>query len=451
MGGAASRIGASTAAKTPAYRHVLPKRHVDADVYTLALERTAYIMDTFDKVIVAFSGGKDSTAVLNVALEVAHSSPRFARHLPLRVVFCDEEAIPYETEQFVRRTAQRDDVSLEWYCIPFEARTACSRKQPFWYPWAPEDEADWCRPLPPEAITSLAGFPMHPASARLYWPDANGLLADPADGNTAQLMGIRAQESLTRHRAVTLYKTDNYIIRYTGKTSRGNIWKTYPVYDWMTEDVWTAPARFGWDYNAAYDKMEMAGVSRSAQRCSPAFGEEPIQKLWVFQTCFPEVWDKMVARVPGAAAAARYARTELYGFNTSPERPDGVGWPQFIAHYVAKHGDVTPQVADRIGSIIRRHYRRSRLPILAVAPCPETGVSWEFLLAIAMRGDFRERRQESHRVEHDEHGRGYSAKSWLRYAAELDATIAAGKFPELGFPGPPPVGYLPGYVTQPGP
>jgi predicted phosphoadenosine phosphosulfate sulfurtransferase len=50
---------------------LLPRRPVDADVYTLALERSAYTFEHFDHVAVSFSGGKDSTAVLNVALEVA--------------------------------------------------------------------------------------------------------------------------------------------------------------------------------------------------------------------------------------------------------------------------------------------------------------------------------------------------------------------------------------------
>ena len=420
---------------TPNWRHVLPRHHLDTDVYTLALERTAYLMENFDRVIVAFSGGKDSTATINVALEVAHSDPRFERHLPLRTVFCDEEAIPVETADYVRRMGQRDDVALEWYCLPVKHRNACSRKHPNWWPWAPESEHLWCRPMPDEGITSLPGFPLNPPSARWSWPDVNGLLADPADGNTAQLMGIRAAESLTRHRAVTLYKTDNFIIKYTGPTSRHNIWKAYPVYDWTSKDVWTAPALKGWDYNHAYDRLEMAGVSIHQQRCSPAFGEEPIQKLQTFASCFPEVWEKMVDRVPGAAAAARYSRTELYSFGKQPEKPPGLPWPEFIAHYLGKHEPATTaQIATRVHSIIRRHYRRITLPILPTAPCPETGVSWNFLLMIASRGDFKERKQEAHKVDLDEQGR-YSAKSWNRYITEMRAILAAGTQDELAYPG----------------
>ncbi len=319
---------------------MLPRKTVDADVYTLACERTAYLFDNFDHVLIWFSGGKDSTAVLQVALDVAHSDPRFERHLPLRVLHQDEEAIPYETEEYVRRIAQRPDVDLEWYCLPLRHRNACSRSSPWWWPWAPESRDQWCRPLPPEAITELAGFPIYPQEARLSAPDANGLFAGPERGNTAMLFGIRAQESLTRARAVQRIGGQeglNYVIKLDGGTSHGNLFKAYPVYDWTTQDVWTAPAQFGWDYNSAYDRMEMAGVGHSIQRCSPAFGEEPLQKLYTYAQCFPEVWDKMIDRVPGVGAAVRYALTELYSYRDRPAKPPGLPWPEFIRHYLEKH------------------------------------------------------------------------------------------------------------------
>ena len=118
-------------------------------------------------------------------------------------------------------------------------------------------------------------------------------------------------------------------------TNRGHLRKVYPIYDWTTEDVWLAPATFGWDYNRAYDAMEMAGVAPNLQRVSPAFGEEPLQKLWTFAVCFPEVWDRMQSRVPGAAAAARYALTELYSFRQRPPKPAGMPWSEFVLHYLS--------------------------------------------------------------------------------------------------------------------
>jgi predicted phosphoadenosine phosphosulfate sulfurtransferase len=59
------------------------KEYLDANVYDKAIERINHIYDSFDKIVVSFSGGKDSTAVLNCVLNVARERNR----LPLKVVF----------------------------------------------------------------------------------------------------------------------------------------------------------------------------------------------------------------------------------------------------------------------------------------------------------------------------------------------------------------------------
>lgn len=417
------------------------KVDLDEDVYTLAVKRMQHVYERFDHVWVSFSGGKDSTAVLNVALEVARSDPKYARHLPLRVVFFDEEAIPYETEQYVRRVAALPDVNLEWMCLPVQHRNACSRKHPYWWPWAPESQHLWCRPLPPEAITTIPGFDAWPAETRMSIPDANGLFCQPQRGNTAVLMGIRAQESLTRLRAVRRVaagEEHNWIIAYDGATSRRNAWKVYPVYDWTTQDVWTAPALRGWDYNTSYDNLEMAGISASDQRCSPAFGEEPIRKLYTYATCFPDVWAKMVDRVPGVGSAYRYSTTELYGYRTRPEKPAGMTWPDFLTHYVAMHGYAVPKVIDRVKYLLGYHYKKTSDPIVRKTHHPVSGISFDFLLMIAMRGDFKERKQPgSYQVRPDD-DEGMR-KRYRQYTTELADTITQGLFHELGHPLPIPV------------
>lgn len=413
---------------------------LDTDVYTLARERMEYVYDTYDTVIVSFSGGKDSTAVLNVALETVHSHPRFARHLPLKAVFFDEEAIPFQTEEYVRRVHQRDDVDMTWYCLPIQHRNACSRKHPYWWPWAPESRELWCRPLPPEAVTTMPGFPLDPPQARLTNPDLNGLMAPFHYGNTALLMGIRASESLIRHRAVTRVGRgcdNNWITPYTGATAQGNLWKAYPIYDWTTGDVWTAPAVRGWDYNRSYDHLEMAGVSHHNQRCSPAFGEEPLQKLHTYATCFPDVWAKMVNRVPGVGAAYRYALTELYCYRDRPEKPHGMTWPEFLTHYLVKHELYTGKVAARVRESMTRHYKITADPLVFKARHPATGCSFDFLLMLAMRGDFKKRKQEAGAMPSTDDLEG-NRKIWHRYADELAATISSGAFHELGHPRPAP-------------
>lgn len=410
----------------------LPRMQVDTDVWTLALERTAHAMTIFDQVAVAFSGGKDSTAVMNVALEVAHSDQKFARHLPLRCVFYDEEAIPQETADYVERISKREDVALEWLCLPVQHRNACSRHHPYWWPWAPEDEAKWCRPLPEQAITRQDGFPIWPQEARLTIPHATGLL-NTGRSSLGLLMGIRAQESLIRTRAVTRREHENYIIHLKPDScstcTAGNIWKVYPIYDWTTADIWTATGNLHWDYNRAYDLLEMAGISAHKQRCSPAFGEEPLEKIHTYAQCFPDVWAKMAERVPGIGAAHRYALTELWCYRDRPDKPAGMPWPTFLLDYVYQFKEPErTMVTERLRDLIRRHYRRTTHPILPKTHHPVSGVCWDFLLMIAMRGDFKRRKQEKLTFDQD-------PRLWGRYARELAALTAAGvTADELGHP-----------------
>src|SRR5262245_54883780 len=76
------------------------KTAVDQSVLDLARERIDETFKLFDTVAVSFSGGKDSTVCLHLAHEAAQ-----ARNKNLIVFHYDEEAIPYETEEYVRRCA----------------------------------------------------------------------------------------------------------------------------------------------------------------------------------------------------------------------------------------------------------------------------------------------------------------------------------------------------------
>ena len=76
------------------------QKFTDKSVLEHSLERIRTAYDRFDRVIVSFSGGKDSTAVLNLALEVARERGK----LPLEAVFFDEESIHPTTIEYVEST-----------------------------------------------------------------------------------------------------------------------------------------------------------------------------------------------------------------------------------------------------------------------------------------------------------------------------------------------------------
>ena len=76
-------------------RETLQLTHLD-ELEAEAVHIMREVAAELERPVLLFSGGKDSTAVLQVALEVAHSSPEFERHLPLRVVHFDDGPIAIE-------------------------------------------------------------------------------------------------------------------------------------------------------------------------------------------------------------------------------------------------------------------------------------------------------------------------------------------------------------------
>lgn len=362
---------------------ILKKQTVDLDVLTLSRRRIARLFDEFDEVSVMFSGGKDSTVALNLTLEEAERRNR----LPLDVVFYDEEALPPETIEYCERVARDPRLTLRWYCLPIQHRNACSRKAPYWHPWAPEDQPLWCRTLPSGALTVLSGF------KRQAIPQCNELIYPDRSKRTAVVMGIRASESLRRYRSVAQRVEDNWI---SPDPNCPHVSLVKPIYDWLTADVWTAPAVFGWDYNTTYDVLSRLGISPNDQRVCPPYGEEPLRGLWMYAQGWPELWERMTRRVPGARTAARYSRSPLYGFGADVERPAGLSWQEAIAAAIEKWPAAQRAlIAERIQWEVENHFRKN-----PQSSIPETdatmydgGVTWRFLYTLAVRGDLKGRRR----------------------------------------------------------
>ena len=49
----------------------MPKRYLDMNVNTAAIERIKYTFDNFERIYLSFSAGKDSTIMLHLAMEEA--------------------------------------------------------------------------------------------------------------------------------------------------------------------------------------------------------------------------------------------------------------------------------------------------------------------------------------------------------------------------------------------
>lgn len=359
---------------------VRKKQYTDQNVLDAALERIRYIYSMFDHVCVSFSGGKDSTAVLNLCIQVATELGR----LPVRAIFFDEEAIHPPTIEYVERTAARGDVALEWYCLPVKHRNACSNEQPFWFCWNPEEQNLWVRPMPPAAITTHPRFEFGESFQDFCYK----LLRR----NEVILMGIRTQESLRRYRIIANKKNDSFL----SKNTDNGTYAGYPIYDWSSEDVWRLVKHLDLDYNGTYDTFNRTRFYNNLlrQRVCPPYGEEPLRGLWVYAECFPAMWHKMLYRVKGVATAWRYANTELYS-NTG--KPAQLTWAAYAALVLESYVEVKyrDMVKENMEKAIQEHRNKTDNDIPEEDAHPLSGVSWRLLAKIAVKGDFKGRQRNT--------------------------------------------------------
>lgn len=357
----------------------MPKIHkkkiIDSDVYTKALERIEHLYSIFDDIVVSFSGGKDSTAMLLCAIDVAKKLNR----LPVKVFFYDEEAIHPTTIEYVERVSEMPEVSLDWYCLPVQHRNACSNEQPFWYCWNPEEKDIWVRDLPKNAITTHPRFKFGMSMQDFGKEHFKGL-------NVCVLQGIRTEESIRRYRVVAMKKEDIYI----SKPEKG-VNFAYPIYDWSSCDVWNLVKVKNADYNKTYDIFNMTKMHNKLlhQRVCPPYGEEPLRGLWIYAECFPDLWHKMIYRVKGAATAARYGNSEMY---SSGYKPENTSWRLHIENVIKTYSAETQKdVAKVLNSAITSHRNKTDDPIPDKEAHPVSGLSWKFLSKIVTRGDFKGR------------------------------------------------------------
>ena len=175
--------------------------------------------------------------------------------------------------------------------------------------------------------------------------------------------------------------------------------RALPIYDWKSQDIWAAPRCFGWDYNRTYDVLQRLGIPVPAQRVAPPFGEEPFQRLWQYAQGWPDLWEKMLHRVDGAAAAGRYSRSPLYSAGSQMRAPHpGMTWENMIREQLSKWpAEYSAKIAGRIRDEIKLHNKKTRNA--AIPDFTKDGLSWSFLYMIAVRGDLKGRRRPQYIVE----------------------------------------------------
>ena len=285
-----------------------------------------------DKVMVGVSGGKDSGVLLNLCIDYIRQHGLQRR---IGVFHMDYEIQYRDTLDYVNRTlaANADILDVYRVCIPFKVQTCTSMFQQYWRPWDGSMRDIWVREMPEGSLTQH-DFPFFTDEMWDYEFQnrfAEWLHRRSGAKRTCCLIGIRTQESFNRWR--TIYSDRNHY-RFAGKRwirqwVGSGICNAYPLYDWLTTDVWTANGRFGWSYNRLYDLFYRAGVPLDSQRVASPFISPAIASLHLYKAIDPNTWGRMVGRVNGANFAALYGRTTAAGWQ-SVHLPQGMTWESYM-------------------------------------------------------------------------------------------------------------------------
>ncbi|MFU6526460.1 phosphoadenosine phosphosulfate reductase [Pseudomonas aeruginosa] len=315
------------------------KHYQDADVLAATLSRLRLVFRNFERVCVAFSGGKDSSVTLQLALDVARELGRS----PVDVLFIDLEGQYQATIDHVSEMLGRPDVRPWWVCLPLNLRNASSLEEPYWCCWEPGAEADWVRPLPKQrgVISDPAFFPFYRYRMEFeeFVAGFNAWLA--REEPTAFLVGIRSDESLNRYLAVKRRSRAKQCAWTPPGGSAPLAWSArdranpqavsfFPIYDWRFEDLWRCVADHGYAYNRLYDQMYRAGVPFSQMRICQPYGDDQRKGLDLFHRIEPRTWFKVVRRVAGANYGARYCRQRFLGYRGGLGLPPSFGtWREY--------------------------------------------------------------------------------------------------------------------------
>lgn len=334
------------------------KVYTDKNVFDASLERIEFAFDNFDNLCVSYSGGKDSTVMIQLVNMIAKK-----RNRKFDVLFIDMEAQYLMTIEHIKTLKNKLECIRDfyWVCLPLSLRNAVSVFEPRWICWEKAKKDKWVREMPEFAINednNIFPFFRYAMEFEEFVPEFEKWYQEKKGGMCGSFVGIRCDESLNRFRTIVSQKKDR--LKDKPWTTRNkplkNSYSIYPIYDYKTEDVWIATFNNNFEYNYVYELMYKNGLGIHQQRLCQPFGDDQKNGLDQYRAIEAENWDKLLKRVAGVNFGNIYCRTSALG-NIKSEKPEHLTWQEWALYLLESIGIYNKKLEKHYAIKIKKFFK----------------------------------------------------------------------------------------------
>ena len=335
------------------------KIYNDKNVFDAALERIEFAFDNFDNLCVSYSGGKDSTVMIQLVEMIAKKKNR-----KYDVLFIDMEAQYLMTIEHIKTLKNKLENIRDfyWVCLPLSLRNAVSVFEPRWICWEKAKKDKWVREMPEFAINednNIFPFFRYAMEFEEFVPEFEKWYSNKYNNSMCgHFVGIRCDESLNRFRTIVSMKKERYKDKpwTTRNKPLEHTYSIYPIYDWRTEDDWIATFKYNLEYNYVYELMYKNGLGIHQQRLCQPFGDDQKNGLDQYRAIEAENWDKLLKRVAGVNFGNIYCRTSALG-NITSQKPDHMTWQEWALYLLESIGIYNKKLEKHYAIKIKKFFQ----------------------------------------------------------------------------------------------